>query len=672
MSTNQTALAEQQKIEPPPKPYDRVTLRAVIVAIILTVVNDYWLVQLEVVRYSYPTYAAPFYNVIFTLLILTGINLLIRKKAPRLAFTRIEMLTVYVMLSVSSGVCSHEMMAILVSLMGHATYFATPQNQLTELIDKNLPNWLVVRDQVSLHNFYSGNSSLYLPENYTPWIVPVICWSAFCAALLFTMLCLNSILRKQWVENERLTFPIVTLPLEMTQESGALFKNKHMWLGFSISAVITILAGLNYLYPAIPAPKITRVNIGQYITNPPWNAMGHISVAYYFWAIGIAFLMPLELSISCWVFYWLNKLQMVLWRVTGFADITAPGGGFDTTFPFMVSQSYGAYIGFFVLSMWASRHYLGRVWRTAFKGTREEDESREPISYRSAILGALAGFLFLCAFARAMGMSLLIVFFFFLLYCIVIVLLSRIRAELGFPTHDAGSMGPYKPILTVTGAENVSRTDLTGMGLFIWFCRDNSSSPSPHMMESFKMVEQARGVARQMFGAIVLAAIIAMPIGFWMLLHAYFRYGGATARMEMWATQFGREIWGQISNYITQPLHPNATSICYVGVGFAISMLLGWLKLRYIGFPLHPLAYAMAPGWGVSQLWMPILIGSVAKLIIVKFGGLKSYRGAIPFFLGLILGEIAIGSLWTIIGIVLGIPTYDFWPGKYRQILGSM
>ena len=101
MSTNQTALAEQQKIEPPPKPYDRVTLRAVIVAIILTVVNDYWLVQLEVVRYSYPTYAAPFYNVIFTLLILTGINLLIRKKVPRLAFTRIEMLTVYVMLSVS-------------------------------------------------------------------------------------------------------------------------------------------------------------------------------------------------------------------------------------------------------------------------------------------------------------------------------------------------------------------------------------------------------------------------------------------------------------------------------------------------------------------------------------------------------------------------------------------
>ena len=39
-------------------------------------------------------------------------------------------------------------------------------------------------------------------------------------------------------------------------------------------------------------------------------------------------------------------------------------------------------------------------------------------------------------------------------------------------------------------------------------------------------------------------------------------------------------------------------------------------------------------------------------------------RKALPFFFGLILGEITVGAMWTIIGIVLGIPTYDFWPGK--------
>jgi len=652
--------------------HGRVTLRAIILALLLTVINDYWIVQLEVVRYSFPTYAAPFYNVIFTLLLVTAVNFAARKRFPRLALTRIELITIYVMVSVSSGVCSHEMMAILVSMMGHAAYFATPQNQWGELFADKLPRWLTVNDHTSLHNFYFGNSTLYAHENYAPWIVPVLCWSAFCAVLLYTMLCLNSILRKQWVENERLTFPIVMLPMEMTRESGALFRNKHMWLGFAISGALTLLAGIHYLYPAVPALRITRVNIGQLITTPPWNAMGGISLAFYFWAIGIAFLMPLELSVSCWMFYWIGKLQLVFCQMTGFNELISPGGAFDSTYPFQLSQSYGAYLGFFVISMWSSRHYLARVWRTAFKGTREEDESREPISYRAAILGAVAGFLFLCGFARAMGMSLLLIPIFFVLYFIVVVLVSRIRAELGFPTHDAWIMGAHKPILTVTGAEHVTRADMGAFGLFTWINRDYSSSPSPHMMESFKMSEQSGGIARQMFGAVMIAGMLAMPIGFWMLLQAYFHYGGATARMEMWATQFGKDGWGQIGNFITQPLGPNPTATGFVGIGFAISMLLGWCRLRFLSFPFHPLAYAMASSWGVGQLWMPLLIGSTAKFFILKFGGLRSYRTAIPFFMGLILGEIAIGSLWTIIGIVFGIPTYDFWPGKYNQVLGSM
>jgi hypothetical protein len=103
----------------------------------------------------------------------------------------------------------------------------------------------------------------------------------------------------------------------------------------------------------------------------------------------------------------------------------------------------------------------------------------------------------------------------------------------------------------------------------------------------------------------------------------------------------------------------------FVGVGFAVSMALGWMRLRFISFPFHPLAYALAPCWGVAQLWMPLFIGSTAKFLILRFGGLRLYRQALPFVFGIILGELTIGSIWTIIGIVLGIPTYDFWPGKY-------
>ncbi|MCX6375431.1 MAG: hypothetical protein NTU88_05240, partial [Armatimonadetes bacterium] len=329
-----------------------------------------------------------------------------------------ELLTVYVMVSITSGICSHNMMSILVSCMGYAHFFQTPENQWGRLFIERLPHWLIVSDTTSLRNFYYGNSTLYTWANVKPWILPGLMWSSFTAVTLFTTLCINSILRKQWIEAERLTFPIIMLPLEMTEESGSLFKNKYMWMGFAFAGGLTLFAGLNYLYPSIPCLRIQRQNIGYFIVNPPWNAIGSVQMGFYFFAIGLAFLMPLELSFSCWFFFWLARLELVFCRIVGLNELAVVGSGFDRAYPFLNSQAYGAYFGFFVMSMWASRRYLGRVFRTAFRGTKEEDESREAVSYRTAILGALAGVLLLCVFALKVGMTLWVVAVFFVLYFI--------------------------------------------------------------------------------------------------------------------------------------------------------------------------------------------------------------------------------------------------------------
>lgn len=643
----------------------RVTVRAVLIAIFLMIANDYWIVQLEVVRYSFATYAAPFYNCIFTLLVVTAANLLVRRRWPALALSRVELVTIYVMLSISSAVCSHNMMEVLVSLMGYAHFFKSPENQWGNLFLDRLPTWLTVSDPTSLRNFYLGDSTLYDPANYKPWLVPVLSWSAFCAVLLFTMLCINSILRKQWSESERLTFPIVILPLEMTDESGSFFRNKYMWMGFALAGTITLLAGLNYLYPSVPCIRIVRRDIGRYIVNMPWRAMGGIPMGFYFWAIGLAFLMPLELSFSCWVFYWLVKLELVASYSLGLHELGVTGGGFDRTYPFLLSQSWGAYFAFFVMTMWTSRRYLARVFRTAFLGTKEEDESREPLSYRAAILGMVSGGLFLGWFAHRMGMSLWVIAVFFVFYFIFATIVTRIRVELGFPTHDMHVMGPQHLILTAHGSDGLGTNNLVGFSLFHWFNRTYASHPAPHQMESFKLQERTGSTARQMFIAVTIAGVLAMPIGFWMLLHTYFHNGGATANMEEWALGFGNEVYRQLTGWIMQPTSPNRTAMAFVGVGFGISMLLGWLRLRFLWFPFHPLAYAIAPSWGVAQLWMPLLIGSTAKFLTLRFGGLRMYRTVLPFFFGLILGEITVGSMWTLVGIALGVPTYDFWPGKY-------
>ena len=650
--------------EPTHLPSGKVTVRAVVLALILTVINDYWIVQLEVVRYSFATYAAPFYNCIFTLLVVTAASYLIRRRFPRLALSRVELLTIYIMLSISSSLCSHNMMEILVSLMGYAHFFKTPENKWGELFVDRLPHWLTVSDPTSLKNFYYGRSTLYTTASYRPWIVPVLSWSAFGSALLFTMLCINSVLRKQWIESERLTFPVIMLPLEMTDESASLFKNRYMWIGFALAGSLTVLAGLHYLYPSIPCLMIGRRNVGQYITTPPWNAMGGVLISFYFWAIGIAFLMPLELSFSTWFFYWLTRLELVGSRWLGWNELQVVGGGFDRVYPFLNSQSYGAYVGFFAMTMWTSRRYLGRVFRTAFLGTKEEDESREAIPYRTAILGIIGGFMFVSIFARAIGMSVPVIVIFFVVYLVFAIIVSRIRAELGFPTHDVTAMNPQQLMVTSVGTQNIALQNLVGFSLFHWFNRTYASHPGPNQAESLKLGERTNTTARQMFVAVLIAGFFAMPIAFWMLLHMYFHNGGATANVEQWALGFGSETWNRLGAWTKSPTPPNTTAMSFVGVGFGISMLLGWLRVRLLAFPFHPLAYAIANSWGVAQLWMPLLIGSTAKYFALRFGGLGTYRKALPFFFGLILGEITVGALWTIIGIVLGIPTYDFWPGK--------
>ena len=44
-----------------------------------------------------------------------------------------------------------------------------------------------------------------------------------------------------------------------------------------------------------------------------------------------------------------------------------------------------------------------------------------------------------------------------------------------------------------------------------------------------------------------------------------------------------------------------------------------------------------------------------------KTGGFRAYRWARPLFFGLILGEFAVGTVWTIIGVILNQPSYAFW-----------
>jgi hypothetical protein len=78
------------------------------------------------------------------------------------------------------------------------------------------------------------------------------------------------------------------------------------------------------------------------------------------------------------------------------------------------------------------------------------------------------------------------------------------------------------------------------------------------------------------------------------------------------------------------------------------------LRRRFLGVPFHPVGYAIAGSWTMSWLWFSVFVSWAAKGLILRHGGLRRFRAAMPFFLGLMLGDYLVGSAMTLLGIALG------------------
>ena len=49
-----------------------------------------------------------------------------------------------------------------------------------------------------------GGDTLYTWEHLRAWAAPVMLWTTFIMVAVFVMLCINTIVRRQWTEKERL------------------------------------------------------------------------------------------------------------------------------------------------------------------------------------------------------------------------------------------------------------------------------------------------------------------------------------------------------------------------------------------------------------------------------------------------------------------------------------
>jgi hypothetical protein len=634
------------------KPLEKaLTWRAFIIGILATVINVYWTTVVEVRWYTLDTTSLPlFITPIFILFCIVVLNAAFGRLAKR-ALSSSELICIYVMLVVSSSLSGHDMLQNLFGAIAHAVWYESPSNRWADLFLNEYPKWLTITDKEVLRGFYLGDDSPYKLSVLLTWAKALSWWTLLIAFLLCVMFGFNALLRRQWTEHERLAFPIIQLPIAMVHPTIArtFWFNRMMWLGFSIAAFIDIVNGLHELYPSFPYfTYIKLYNWHDLITNRPWSAIRPLRTSMYPFAIGLCYLLPLDLSLSCWVFFLVRFAEQLFGAVFGWDQVKG--------YPFFNQQAAGSWIAIGLCVLLSLRHSL----KTALKkAIRREDDPEECMPYSLALSLVLIGVAGIYWFSFRMGMGWLSTTTFYAIYFTYALAITRVRAELGAP-HEIYFAQPRFVIADMFGTSRFSVRELTAINMLHWFNRGYRCHPMPNQMEALKMAQIMGIPQRTMMKHLAISFPIALLITYWANLHVCYREGAVT-RCIGFKNWVGWESFNVLSSWLISPQQRQWRNIYWMIGGFVIVLVLRWMRLSFSGFQLHHAGYALAISFAMDYFWFAFLISWMAKYFILRFGGIQAHRKAIPFFLGLILGDYTLGSFWAIYGPIKGVRTYRIY-----------
>ncbi|HZP80064.1 MAG TPA: DUF6785 family protein [Chthonomonadaceae bacterium] len=597
----------------------------------------WWVADSEILR--------SIYFICYSLMMPTVLYLLLgRVLQHRLRLDRRELLFGYVVLTCTLPIIGFGGIRFLMVGMGYLSYFATTQPQWVKYLPY-LGSLPVLHDAQAIRAFYNGGS----PVPWRAWLVPIGFWSVYLLLLQGLWIGLAALLRRLWIHEERLTFPIAVLPLQLTDPQVRLFRRPLFWLGFAIPVALQSLLALHDWFPSIPAFQLKSYDIKPFLfTTPPWNAFPDLQLGFYPMAIGLAYFVPSSVSFSC-LFFWLTaKLSYPIGAMLGVEG----GGSQAARFPFKDEQAAGAWIAFGGLALWALRQrWAGLVQSVA---------SEERRALRQMSLLAAGCLLAAAALMIAVGIPWLIAAGILAIYAAFVLSGARIRAEAG----SIWTFGPvnWTPDRVMNGllGSQVNNQVLVAEGHFYSVHIDVRGQSLPYQMEGLKIGDTVGIPWQTVLKWVAVGTVTALALGWWFSLADFYSVGAATAKSNTYVmvkTDIGMNEMDRFASNRIMFDWPGMKGVLF---GAGLTTLLAWLRTRLLFFPLHPVGYVLCNTYSMSSFFMPFLIAWTVKVLVQRYGGNAVYRRSLAFFVGLTLGDIVIQAAWAIIGKVLNVPIYQF------------
>jgi hypothetical protein len=130
----------------------------------------------------------------------------------------------------------------------------------------------------------------------------------------------------------------------------------------------------------------------------------------------------------------------------------------------------------------------------------------------------------------------------------------------------------------------------------------------------------------------------AMLSYFWVNLHYGYSLGISAGTPNEELAMSSRGMITQMDNQMRFPTDTNVPGTMAMAAGFAFTVLLMNLKLRFPWWPIHPAAFPLTLNYVMEEQAVTLFIVWLVKLTLLRYGGLRAHRTAQPFFIGLIVG----------------------------------
>jgi hypothetical protein len=301
-----------------------------------------------------------------------------------------------------------------------------------------------------------------------------------------------------------------------------------------------------------------------------------------------------------------------------------------------------------VSTVWVARHHLRDVYRRALWRDDSVQDSSEPISYRTAVLGSAIGIVYIWFWVVRIGFdplqAVLLVFGGIFTY----LGLSRILSDTGLPYVNApvwGGCGLIKPFLDGASISPSTRVAARTSAVLL---SNFKGSFFPALSQAGRLAEGVTANRRRLFAAIALAFAVSVATCVLRTLQLGYRHGALN--FTGWvAIRSGHAHYDRTASYVRAFLaqetqapifieHPD--QFAFFGLGALATVALILLRRRFPWWPLHPAGLAISGSFLARRTSLTIFAAWLTKFIAVKVGGARAYQRSRPLFLGLLVGYV--------------------------------